>query len=120
MDAHRALLAPKFAAVLTALESRLAGTGVAQWSRPEGGYFISVDLQGGAATDVVELARRIGLALTPAATWPLQRDPYDRTLRLAPTYPRLTDVRDAAEGIALCILLAAIESRSGLNPNGSS
>jgi DNA-binding transcriptional MocR family regulator len=121
MDAHRALLAPKFAAVLTALESRLAGTGVAQWSRPEGGYFINVDLQEGAATDVVELARRIGLALTPAgATWPFQRDPYDRTLRLAPTYPRLTDVRDAAEGIAICILLAAIESCSGLNPNASS
>jgi DNA-binding transcriptional MocR family regulator len=117
MDAHRALLAPKFAAVLTALEMRLAGTGVAQWSRPEGGYFINVDLQEGAATHVVELARRIGLALTPAgATWPFQRDPYDRTLRLAPTYPRLVDVRDAAEGIALCILLAAIESRSGLNP----
>jgi DNA-binding transcriptional MocR family regulator len=121
MDAHRVLLAPKFAAVLTALESRLAGTGVAQWSRPEGGYFINVDLQEGSATHVIELARRIGLALTPAgATWPFQRDPYDCTLRLAPTYPRLADVRDAAEGIALCILLAAIESRSGLNPNALS
>jgi DNA-binding transcriptional MocR family regulator len=60
MNAHRALLAPKFAAVLTALESRLAGTGVAQWSRPEGGYFINVDLQEGAATHAVELARRQG------------------------------------------------------------
>ena len=51
-----------------------------------------------------------GLALTPAgATWPYGRDPYDRTLRLAPTFPPLEDVRDASEGIAICILLAAIE-----------
>jgi DNA-binding transcriptional MocR family regulator len=115
MDAHRALLAPKFIAVLAALESRLAGTGVAQWSRPEGGYFINVELLEGAATHVVGLARDLGLALTPAgATWPYQHDPYDRSLRLAPTYPRSEDVRDASEGIALCILLAAIDSRLGL------
>jgi DNA-binding transcriptional MocR family regulator len=110
MDAHRALLAPKFDAVMAALESRLAGTGVVQWSRPEGGYFISVDVMEGTARHVVELARNAGLALTPAgATWPYGRDPYDRTLRLAPTFPPLEDVRDASEGIAICILLAAIE-----------
>ena len=110
MDAHRVLLAPKFDAVLAALESRLAGTGVAQWSRPDGGYFISVDVTEGTARRVVELARNIGLALTPAgATWPYGRDPGDRTLRLAPTFPPLADVRDASEGIAICILMAAIE-----------
>jgi DNA-binding transcriptional MocR family regulator len=110
MDAHRALLAPKFNAVIAALESRLAGTGVARWSRPEGGYFISVDVLEGTAKTVVDLARNVGLALTPAgATWPYGGDPQDRTLRLAPTYPPLKDVRDASEGIALCILLAAIE-----------
>ena len=112
MDAHRALLAPKFDAVKAALESRLAGTGVAQWWRPEGGYFISVDVMEGTARHVVELARNVGLALTPAgATWPYGRDPYDRTLRLAPTFPPLEDVRDASEGIAICILLAAIEKQ---------
>jgi len=110
MDAQRALLAPKFGAVLAALESRLAGTGVAQWSRPEGGYFISVDLMDGTARHVVKLARNVGLALTPAgATWPYGRDPYDRTLRLAPTFPPLEDVRNASVGIATRILLAAIE-----------
>jgi DNA-binding transcriptional MocR family regulator len=110
MDAHRALLVPKFDAVLAALESRLSGTGIAQWSRPEGGYFITVDVMEGTAKRVVELAKNVGLAITPAgATWPYGRDPYDRTLRLAPTFPPLKDVRDASEGIAICILLAAIE-----------
>jgi DNA-binding transcriptional MocR family regulator len=110
MDAHRALLAPKFDAVIAALQSRLAGTGIARWSRPDGGYFINVEAMEGTARRVVELARSIGLALTPAgATWPYGRDPYDRTLRIAPTFPPLADVRDASEGIALCILLAALE-----------
>lgn len=76
------------------------------------GYFISVDVMEGTARHVVELARNVGLALTPAgATWPYGRDPYDRTLRLAPTFPPLEDVRDASEGIAICILLAAIEKQ---------
>jgi DNA-binding transcriptional MocR family regulator len=112
MDAHRALLAPKFAAVIEALETRLGGTGVARWNRPEGGYFISVDVAEGAAKRVVALAHDAGLALTPAgATWPHGRDPNDSNLRLAPTFPPLRNVRDASEGIAICILLAAIEKR---------
>ncbi len=112
MDAHRALIAPKFDAVITALNARLAGTGVATWSKPEGGYFISVDVVEGTARQVVELAKGAGVALTPAgATWPHGKDPYDRTLRLAPTFPSLADVRAASEVIALCILLAAVEKQ---------
>ena len=111
MAKHRALIAPKFAAVLDALERRLGGTGAARWTTPEGGYFISVDVVDGTASRVVTLAKDAGLALTGAgATWPHGRDPNDRNLRLAPTYPSLEDVRNAAEGIAICILLAATEA----------
>lgn len=113
MDAHRALIAPKFAAVAEALERHLARTGAARWSKPEGGYFISVEATPGTAARVVELAKSAGVALTPAgATWPLGNDPNDSNLRLAPTFPSLAEVRDASEGIALCILLAAIEALS--------
>jgi DNA-binding transcriptional MocR family regulator len=113
MDAHRVLIAPKFAAVIEALERHLAGTGAARWSRPEGGYFISVETVRGAAKRVVELARGAGVALTPAgATWPYGNDPNGSNLRLAPTFPTLAEVRTASEGIALCILLAAIEAQS--------
>jgi DNA-binding transcriptional MocR family regulator len=111
MDHHRAILAPKFGAVADALGSRLGGTGAARWTRPEGGYFVTLDVMSGSARRVVELAQRAGLALTAAgATYPLGQDPEDRTLRIAPTYPTLAEVRLAAEGIAICVLLAATEA----------
>lgn len=113
MEKQRALIAPKFQAVLDALEARLGGTGAATWTKPEGGYFITVDTVDGAAQRTVALAKEAGIALTPAgATSPYGRDPHDRTLRLAPTFPSLSDVKAAAEGIALCILLAGLETRS--------
>lgn len=112
MDGHRALLAPKFAAVNQALDRRLAGTGAATWAKPDGGYFISLDATPGTAKQVVALAKDAGLALTAAgSTWPHGSDPHDSNLRLAPTYPSLADVTAASEGIALCILLAAVEKQ---------
>ena len=112
MDGHRALLAPKFAAVQAALDARLTGTGAATWARPEGGYFISLDATPGTAKTVVALARDAGLALTAAgSTWPGGHDPEDSNLRLAPTFPSLADVTAASEGIALCILLGAIDKQ---------
>jgi DNA-binding transcriptional MocR family regulator len=111
MDAHRALLAPKFAAVEEALSRHLAGTGAARWTKPEGGYFITVEARDGTASEVVRLAKEAGLALTPAgATSPYGRDPRDSVLRLAPSYPSLKDCTAAAEGIAVCILLASVEA----------
>ena len=113
MDKQRALLAPKFAAVQAALETRLSGTGAARWTKPEGGYFVSVDVRPGSATRVVELAKQAGVALTPAgATWPGGVDPHDSNLRLAPTFPTLAEVRLASEGIAVCILLAVLEAEA--------
>jgi DNA-binding transcriptional MocR family regulator len=111
MDRHRALLAPKFTAVAEALAARLDGTGAARWTRPDGGYFLTLDMTVGSARRVVELAKGMGLALTPAgATHPLGQDPDDRTLRIAPTNPPLAEVHLAAQGIALCVYLAAIEA----------
>ncbi len=114
MEKHRELIAPKFAAVEEAFAARLAGQGVAQWSAPKGGYFITLDVQDGTASRVVALAKDAGLALTPAgATHPYGKDPNDRTLRIAPTFPSLAEVRKAAEAVALCTLLAAVEARLG-------
>jgi len=110
MAAQRRLLAPKFEATLAALDRHLSDLGTVHWTRPEGGYFISVDAMDGTARRTIELARALGIALTPAgATWPGGQDPNDRVLRLAPTFPSVEAVRIAAEGIALCIRLSALE-----------
>lgn len=107
MDRHRAIVAPKFAAVIEALERHLAGTGVASWAAPKGGYFISLDVLDGCAKDVVRLSTEAGVALTPAgATYPFGRDPRDRNIRIAPTFPDLATVATAAEGVALSVLLS--------------
>jgi DNA-binding transcriptional MocR family regulator len=108
MQRHRAIVAPKFAAVLDAFDRHLAGSGVAAWTRPKGGYFISLDVADGLAAEVVRLAAAAGVALTPAgATFPLRNDPRDRNIRVAPTYPDLDAVAAAAEGVALSVLAAA-------------
>lgn len=107
MDRHRAIVAPKFAAVLAAFDRELAGTGAASWAVPKGGYFISLDVMDGCAKDTVRLAKAAGVELTPAgSTWPLGQDPRDRNIRVAPTFPDLGTVTAAAEGMVLSVLLA--------------
>ncbi len=114
MDRHRAILAPKFAAVDAALSAELDGLGVAQWTRPRGGYFVSLDVLDGCASRVVELAGAAGIALTPAgASFPHGRDPRDRNIRLAPSFPALEEVQAAMAGVATCVALATAERLSG-------
>ncbi|MBP2477948.1 DNA-binding transcriptional MocR family regulator [Crossiella equi] len=110
MDSQRAVIEPKFAIVLDLLEKRLAGSGVAEWSKPKGGYFISLDVLDGTAKRVVALAKEAGIVLTPAgATFPHGNDPRDRNIRLAPTFPAIAEVEKATEGVITCVLLAAAE-----------
>jgi DNA-binding transcriptional MocR family regulator len=108
MRAHAELIAPKFETVKAALEKRLGGLGVATWTEPEGGYFISVDTLPGLAQDVVELAATAGVKLTPAgATFPYGKDPDNKNIRLAPTYPSLEEVEAATETFAVCVELVS-------------
>lgn len=110
MERHRAILAPKFEQVLDTFDQVLGASGVARWTRPKGGYFITLEVPDGCARQVVKLAREAGVELTPAgATHPLGKDPHDRTIRIAPSFPELPEVAQAAEGVAVCVLLAAIE-----------
>ena len=110
MDAHRRLLAPKFTRVQDVFGELLGGTGTATWSEPKGGYFISLDVMDGCAKRVVALAREAGIAVVPAGqTYPYSHDPRDRNIRIAPSFPTVEEVEQAAEGLALCVLLAATE-----------
>ncbi len=112
MDRHRALIAPKFQKVLDIFDEKLANVPDVTWTRPKGGYFISLDVPKGCAQMVVALAKDAGVALTPAgSTHPYGKDPDDRTIRIAPTFPDLPEVAAAAEGVAVCVLLAAAKLR---------
>ncbi|MCK7675983.1 aminotransferase class I/II-fold pyridoxal phosphate-dependent enzyme [Corynebacterium pygosceleis] len=114
MRRHAASLAPKFEKVLGILESRLGGHGVATWTKPEGGYFISLDVVDGTASRVVQLAKEAGIALTGAgSSFPLHEDPDNRNIRLAPSLPPVEELEVAMDGVATCVLLAAAEKFAG-------
>ena len=110
MAKHRALLEPKFHTVISSLESELGGKGVAEWTNPNGGYFVSVDVLDGCAKRVVSLSREAGVTLTGAgATYPYGKDPNDRNIRVAPTYPPVAELEQAMELFCICVQLAAAE-----------
>jgi DNA-binding transcriptional MocR family regulator len=110
MNKHKSLIAPKFRKVLDIFGEKLAGVPDVSWTRPKGGYFISLTVPHGCAKRVIALAKEAGVALTPAgATHPYGKDPEDRTIRIAPTFPELPEVAQAAEGVTVCVLLAAAE-----------
>ena len=110
MARHRALIAPKFAAVLSRLRAELGGKNVAVWSEPNGGYFVSVDVPAGCAKRVVELCGQVGVKLTGAgATFPYGKDPEDRNIRIAPTFPPVAELEQAMDVFCVSVQLAAAE-----------
>ena len=113
LRAHMQVLAecmrPKFETVLKYLNKELAGTGLAVWEEPKGGYFVSVDVYPGCAKEVVRLAKEAGVVLTGAgATYPYKKDPKDSNLRIAPTYPTEEELEQAMELFCVCVNKAAL------------
>ena len=108
MRGHAEVIRPKFEAVLRVLDDRLGGLGIASWSRPRGGYFVSLDTESGCARAVIELAGEAGVKLTPAgATFPYGLDPEDRNIRIAPTLPGLAEIETATRLLADCVVLVS-------------
>jgi DNA-binding transcriptional MocR family regulator len=108
MQKHARSLAPKFQAVQRIFGERLGGSGIASWTQPEGGYFVSLDVLNGCAKRTIALAKDAGIVVVPAgSTFPYGRDPEDRNIRVAPSYPTLAEVEQAAEGLALAAMVAA-------------
>lgn len=111
MKKHAALLRPKFEIVLNTLEEELGGLGIAAWTNPLGGYFVSLDVPEGCAKRVVALCKGAGVTMTPAgATFPYGNDPADRNIRIAPSYPSVEELRESAKLLCLCTKIAAIET----------
>ena len=114
MDKHAAILKPKFDAVIEAFERNLAGKGIASWTDPNGGYFISLDVYEGCAIRTVALCKEAGVTLTGAgATFPYGKDPEDKNIRIAPTFPSRDELCKAVEILCLCVEISAIEKILG-------
>ena len=110
MKKHAAIMKPKFDLVCEALEREIDPFEIASWHRPRGGYFVSINLLPGTAKRVVALCKEVGVAMTGAgATYPGGVDPQDTNLRIAPSYPPLSEVKQAMDVFCTCVKLAALE-----------
>ena len=114
MKKHAAILKPKFDIVIKTLNEELAGKGIASWFAPKGGYFISLDVMEGCAKRVGELCKEAGVTLTSVgATYPYGKDPNNKNIRIAPSFPPVDELSLAAELLCICTRLAAAEKLLG-------
>ena len=110
MKRHAAILAPKFHAVLNALDKEIAPLGIADYKRPVGGYFVSVDTMSGCAKRTLALCKEAGVTMTNAgATFPYGKDPADANIRIAPSLPPVEELEQAIAVFCTCLKLAALE-----------
>ncbi len=110
MKKHADILRPKFETVLECLDRELAPRGIGEWKKPKGGYFISLNVPDGCALRVGKLAKEAGITITKAgATFPYGVDPRDRNLRIAPSFPKIDELKTAIEVLCVCVRIAAVE-----------
>lgn len=108
MTKHANILRPKFEAVLEILENELGGLEIGTWTKPLGGYFISFQSLDGCAKEIVAACKEAGAILTDAgATYPYGNDPHDSNIRIAPSYPAMDELTQAAHLFALCVKLVS-------------
>ena len=104
------IIRPKFEAVEEIFDANLSGLGIGEWTKPNGGYFISFESLPGCAKEIVARAKKAGVKLTGAgAAWPYGKDPKDSNIRIAPTYPPLADLKTAAELFTVCVRLVSVQ-----------
>lgn len=109
MVRHAQILRPKFEAVLKVLEDELGGLGIGEWTKPNGGYFISFDAMEGCAKEIVAKCKEAGVVLTGAgATYPYGKDPKDSNIRIAPSFPTPEEMAQATDLFVLCVKLVSV------------
>lgn len=110
MKLHAEKLKPRFDVIIDHFEKELSGKGIAKWTNPKGGYFISLDILDGCAKEVVSMCKQAGIVLTDAgATYPYGLDKNDSNIRIAPSYPSVEELKEAVKALCICIELVCIE-----------
>lgn len=110
MKAHAAIMGPKFRKVLEMLDDQVAPVSIAQWNKPKGGYFVSLNAMPGTAKRTLALCKEAGVTMTDAgATFPYGIDPDDSNIRIAPSLPPVAELEQAMEVFCTCLKLATIE-----------
>ena len=110
MKRHGKIMQPKFAVVADALEKEIQPCGFANWNRPKGGYFVSLNTMPGTAKRALQLCQEAGVTMTPAgATFPYGKDPQDSNIRIAPSLPPVEELEAAMKVFCTCLKLAALE-----------
>ncbi len=114
MEKHQALLRPRFDVVTDKLDE-LKEEGFIRYEKPRGGYFVSVFTLDGTASEVIKLCKDAGVVFTPAgSTYPYKKDPNDSNIRLAPSYPPVSELKVAIDVFATCVKVATIKKLLGM------
>lgn len=115
MKKHAAILRPHFDMVLNTFQRELSGCGVGDWTRPDGGFFVTFMAEKGCAKRIVALCKEAGVTLTNAgATHPHGKDPDDSYIRIAPTYPPVEELEKAMQIFCVAAKLATAEKLLGV------
>lgn len=110
MKRHAKILGPKFRTVLDALDREIAPLDIAHWTRPKGGYFVSLNAMPGTAKRTLLLCKEAGVTMTPAgATFPYGKDPHDSNIRIAPSLPPVVELEQAMAVFCVCLKMATLE-----------
>ena len=110
MTKHAEIMRPKFETVVEMLENELGGLGIAEWTNPKGGYFIGFNSMEGCAKKIVSMCADAGVIMTDAgATYPYGKDPKDRNIRIAPSFPTIDELIEACKIFIICVKIASID-----------
>ena len=110
MMKQAAIIRPKFEMVEEMLTEEIASRGIGTWMNPLGGYFISFEALEGCAKKIVEKCKEAGVVLTGAGSpYPYKKDPKDSVIRIAPTYPSMDELKEAAKVFTVVVRLVSVD-----------
>ncbi len=109
MMKHADIMRPKFEMLDELLSAEIASRGIGSWVSPVGGYFICFESLEGCAKDIIAKCKEAGVTMTGAgAPFPYGKDPKDSTIRIAPTFPSVEELKKAAEVFVVCVRLSSV------------